>query len=597
MNKFMEQFLAKRGYSSDYLKKIECGFYPPLLNSEALCARLHRLKENQDCIVVLPDFDMDGIMSGVVGLAGLCQLGFNVQLYTPDPKKGYGFNDQTIDEIVEWYPDVKAILTCDVGITCFEGIEHAKELGLEVLVTDHHLEGNRKPAADCIVDPCQKEDSYPHLICGAFVLWQILNTYAHTYGTLSDQKKIQLLRIFAGFGTISDMMPMLYENRCLVKEALRMAQLLYSNGNPWYLNTITGHPVFTNAFRGMFFLLNELAANKTFEKMTDIEEETVAFTIAPMFNSMKRLGLPSDHAFDVFFRQTCEEQVQAVRFLIEANEKRKQLISEKLEAIKGADNPFAPYIYLADCESGVCGLLAAKMVEETKLPCFVIHEGTDGTWRGSARVPKDMPVFETLQTNGFTPAGHEAAFGISMKDFSEVQRLYSVMQNGQFAQFQKPEESDVTIPAGELDLHGLKEFFADLLKMKPFGPEFKKPKIRMAIWPEFVQLICFKEKKHLKARFGNVFDMIFWNQGYLEEEARKARYFSALGELKKNQQDSLYFQGTLEIPERETEMEFDYDGFDDESEFENQLGDGRLGFADDPQRNLDRLKMDFEIGY
>ena len=207
-----------------------------------------------------------------------------------------------------------------------------------------------------------------------------------------------------------------------------------------------------------------------------------------------------------------------------------------------------------------------------------------------------MPVFETLQTNGFTPAGHEAAFGISMKDFSEVQRLYSVMQNGQFAQFQKPEESDVTIPAGELDLHGLSEFFVDLLKMKPFGPEFKKPKIRMVIWPKFVQLICFKEKKHLKARFGNMFDVIFWNQGYLEEEARKARCFSALGELKKNQQDSLYFQGTLEIPKREKEMEFEYEG-NDEPEFENQLGDGRFRFSGNPQSNLDCRKMDFEIGF
>ena len=153
MNKLIKKMWENRGYSEEFLRSIEeCNHELPS-NIDALCQRLKHYHDTGEQVVLLTDFDMDGIMSGVLGYAGLAELGFNVHLHMPDVT-AYGIDKEEIKEIRSECPDAKAILTADVGINEFEPIEVAGKLGFEVLVTDHHLPaGNALPKASFLRRP------------------------------------------------------------------------------------------------------------------------------------------------------------------------------------------------------------------------------------------------------------------------------------------------------------------------------------------------------------------------------------------------------------------------------------------------------------
>ena len=101
MNYLIRRMFETRGYTSDYLSDIDVSDHDTLLSIDDMCRTLHDIHDRQSVITVLPDFDMDGIMSGVTGFAGLAELGFNVRLYIPDPKAGYGFDESVIDDLLK----------------------------------------------------------------------------------------------------------------------------------------------------------------------------------------------------------------------------------------------------------------------------------------------------------------------------------------------------------------------------------------------------------------------------------------------------------------------------------------------------------------
>ena len=260
-NMLVERRFANRGYPADYLTKISNPEHKVLANTDVFVNRLHELHESQDLVVVLSDFDMDGISAGTEGFAGLSELGFNVALFLPNPKEGYGFSPETIMKLWQQYPKVKAIITCDVGITCFEGVETAKNLGIDVLLTDHHSmddSGKLPDGAYCIVNPkCEDaETGYVHSdICGAYVLYQLLESYAIKYCSRQVVEQIRRLRVFAGLGTVSDGMPLLYENRQLVMDAISIAKLVYAFGSDFVVNHMFGSDIYPRAFRGLHLVL------------------------------------------------------------------------------------------------------------------------------------------------------------------------------------------------------------------------------------------------------------------------------------------------------------------------------------------------------
>ena len=291
MNHLIDQMFKNRGYDINYINSINVYQHKNLFNVSELADRLKSIHDNGTHIVVLPDFDTDGIMSGVIGFAGLAELGFNVSLFIPNPKEGYGFSDKTIERLVSEYPDTGAIITCDVGISCYDGIDKARSLGIEVLVTDHHKElsdFDDRMNAELVVDPMQSVDTYEHpFICGAYVLYQCLYHYTVKYCDKSLLAQINRLRVFAGIGTISDLMPMLYENRGIVKDTISLSRLIYSDGNPWFVNSIRGCDAYRRIYFGLYTVFDVFTKMGKIAGSSGIDESFFGYyfaTIIPIIH-------------------------------------------------------------------------------------------------------------------------------------------------------------------------------------------------------------------------------------------------------------------------------------------------------------------------
>lgn len=432
----LRQYLMnKRDYTNQFLDEIEQVTKDKLMDIDVLADLLQVLYLAKRKITILPDFDMDGIMSAVVGYAGMSDLGFEVSLYEPDPSKGYGFDASTIDDLLRKHPGTEAIITCDTGITCYEGVAYAKSLGLTVLVTDHHLQKSRdKLQADVIVDAKRIDDMYETSdICGAYTLWKCLHHYATKYRDGERISNIEKLRVFASIGTVSDMMPVLYENRKLLKDGITWCNALFepemsiaelfATKDYALLKTIHGHETFVSAFYGLYNLLQVLYETGKFK--VGVTEELFGFYVAPMFNSLKRLEKPVRIAYDVFFNVS--GSLASIDKLMELNERRKQLVERYYAELKEQLQPYEPYIYISQAPAGILGLLATKVMEETGLPTMVVRQ--DGSkFHGSGRSPEWYPCNSRMTIEGFYLAGHEGAFGVGFTDRREMKSAVAFLE-------------------------------------------------------------------------------------------------------------------------------------------------------------------------
>lgn len=541
MNKLLKIFFDRRGYDEEYIERINKDVHGFLLNIDELAVKLHELYKSQERVVILPDFDMDGIMSGVLGFAGLCEMGFNVSLFMPSTDDGYGFNENTIDRLISEYPDVKTILTCDVGTSCYDGIKYARKKGIDVLVTDHH-----KPTGDIdvlmcnvLVNPYHPDDNYELKgICGAHVLYQCLEYYARKYMSTFTIEQIMRLRVFAGIGTISDNMPLYNENRVLVKDSIDFCKLLYADNTDWFLKLIPGSEAYRSSFYGLFEILRTFTDYKKIKDERDINEELFGFYLAPTFNSVKRLNRDIDMAFGVFFLDNKRAKIES---LIALNDIRKSYVDEKLEMLKEIDQPYAPYIWIGDIDKGIAGLVAMKLMNETGLPTCVISEDEEG-YSGSGRSPGWFKMQSLCVREGFHLAGHELAFGISLDNEDEVRKLYNFLDEQiQNYTIENPdamvETCDIVIDDGgngdtRIDVEEFDDFLYELKKYAPFGTGFRKPEIKLIIDPRKCEFkLLGEEKKHLKITTADNFEVLLWNRGPESEMLMNEKELELHGQL------------------------------------------------------------------
>ena len=483
----LRQYLMnKRDYTNQFLDKIEQVTTDSLMDIDLLADLLQVIYLAKRKITILPDFDMDGIMSAVVGYAGMSDLGFEVSLYEPDPGKGYGFDASTIDDLLRKHPGTESIITCDTGITCYEGVAYAKSLGLTVLVTDHHLQKSRdKLQADVIVDAKRIDDMYETSdICGAYTLWKCLHHYATKYRDGERIDNIEKLRVFASIGTVSDVMPVLYENRKLLKDGITWCNALFepetsiaelfATDNYALLKTIHGHETFVSAFYGLYNLLQVLYETGKFK--VQVTEELFGFYVAPMFNSLKRLEKPVRIAYDVFFNVS--RSLESIDKLMELNERRKQLVDRYYMELKEQLHPYEPYIYISQAPAGILGVLATKVMEETGLPTMVVRQDKR-SFHGSGRSPEWYPCNSRMTIAGFHLAGHEGAFGVGFTDKMEVKSAVAFLEKDVIEVYNTLEvvedvEPELVFGKGdiELSLDMMKRASRVIESFRPFGRGF-----------------------------------------------------------------------------------------------------------------------------
>lgn len=544
-----ELLCQRRGWSDQYLKEIESTEHDELLDLAEMVEALHDARTTGKKITIAPDFDMDGISSGVLGYAGLSELGFDVELHLPDYRRGHELAPEDVAEIHAKWPATRVLLTSDGGVNSHRGIAAARALGWTTLVTDHHEELAPGSTADITVDPCRIDETYAHTgICGAHVIYQVIEAYTRVHRP-EKLWEIHLLRLFAGIGTVSDVMPVLYENRQLVRDAISIARLLRVAApktipNPWggfdadpdaidveqsilmqLLRTEPHHPVFLRAFEGFAIVLKAFARNGKIRDVDDLDEGFFGFYLAPAMNSPRRTGASLEPCFAVFTAAGTDVKLKAAHQVIESNELRKQLVIEHMEELTTGDQPLAPWVYFSDAYPGMYGLLANRMMELKGHPVVVVNRpaGPDDLVSGSGRAPGWFDIITSLEPhNGLSAIGHQQACGVRVAKVEKLGDLVAVLQEAtQVALLAVSTDGpsgdlvlgpDADCDAGLEDLQPLFELVRRTEGLKPFGHGFTAPVIEIAIEPLGLRVDRIgSESQHLRLVTRSGLSCLWWN--------------------------------------------------------------------------------------
>ena len=225
----IQALMRKRKWTTESLAKLTqssvADLHDPLLmeNMASFVDELHTHKDKT--ITIIPDYDADGILSGSLLAGSLSLFGFkSVHVYAPTTHTGYGVTVNSSMDALRQFPDTDVVITTDNGSNAFEGVAYLRNLNIPVLVTDHHKAGTEDPTQIC-VNPNRPTDTYPFKgLSGTGVIWKAMQAYAQTYTGEREQRLVDFLIILVGISTISDVMPLLDENRYIVQESVKLLQ-------------------------------------------------------------------------------------------------------------------------------------------------------------------------------------------------------------------------------------------------------------------------------------------------------------------------------------------------------------------------------------
>lgn len=371
---------------------------------------LHLLKDK--FIVIDTDYDCDGVMAGLVLEGSLKRLGFNTATYYPTEHDGYGLTLAEAEHILEKYPDAEVVITADNGINCREGIKYLTDSGVKVLVTDHHRgEVDLFPttAEVCVnVNRGDKTDNYRFKgISGAQTAWKLMDLYARTYGDSIDISYVKSLKLFASISIMSDVMPMLNENRRDVRELIDTTN--------------------SQKFVAMSAANDYVKRLKTFiEKFGDkrITIDSFGFAIIPTINSARRMMGESELAFKAFDSNPAVADL-SINGLMRMNDLRKTAKKDALKTIDlRVDSPYIA-VGVTTAKSGILGLIASDLANSVGRSALAFKHVGD-YYRSSGRGWRHNSIYDILtEVKNREPeidlqfGGHSHALGCSVaaKDF------------------------------------------------------------------------------------------------------------------------------------------------------------------------------------
>lgn len=376
----------------------------------AFIETLHSLKDK--FIVIDTDYDCDGVMAGLILEGSLKRLGFNTATYYPTEHDGYGLTLAEAEHILEKYPDAEVVITADNGINCRDGIKYLTDRGVKVLVTDHHKgEVDLFPttAEVCVnVNRGDKTDNYRFKgISGAQTAWKLMDLYARTYGDSIDISYIKALKLFASISIMSDVMPILGENRRDVRDLI--------------------DSVNSQKFVAMAAANDYVKRLKTFiEKFGDkkVTIDSFGFAIIPTINSARRMMSESELAFKAFDSNTAVAEL-SINGLMRMNDLRKTAKKDALKTINTrVDSPYIA-VGVTDAKSGILGLIASDLANSVGRSALAFKHVGD-YYRSSGRGWRHNSIYDILaevknreSEIDLQFGGHSHALGCSVaaKDF------------------------------------------------------------------------------------------------------------------------------------------------------------------------------------
>ena len=416
-------------------------------------------------IRVVGDYDIDGVCSSYILVKSLKRFGANVDVRIPDRiKDGYGINDNIINEAAN--DKISMIITCDNGIAAHSQMELARKLGIKVIITDHHevyQEDGKDylPVADVVINPKRSECKYPFKsICGALVAYKLMEyMYERLYGKkmYEDGELSDLLEV-AAIATIGDVMPLVDENRVLVKHGLK--SLMNTNN------------------LGLRALIKA-----TGMEGKKISAYSIGFVIGPCLNAGGRLE-NALVALNMFMSESSDEANEYAMHLKELNDERKDLTAMNVKvAVELAEREYADddilVIYLENCHESIAGIIAGRVREALGKPTIILTDafGEDGMIKGSGRSIESYNMFEALYEvkDIFEKfGGHHMAAGMSLKKDRLDEFRKRLNKNSKLTKedFIQKIWIDVPLPFSYIS----HDFVRELEKLEPYGNKNEKPK-------------------------------------------------------------------------------------------------------------------------
>ena len=407
-------------------------------------------KGKKEKILIIGDYDVDGTTSTSMLYAYFKQREFDVLYYIPDRyKEGYGVSIESIDYADE--NSVKLIITVDCGIKAVNEVKYANSKGIDVIVCDHHLPDVDLPKAHSVLNPKQLDCRYPFKdLCGCGIAYKLIT--AHNIKS-ANKLNIRSLLDFVALATISDMMPLIDENRVMVFHGL---------------NEINNNP--------------RLGLRNFLKSINKVDESKISFNIGPRINAAGRMKNGK-----IIVELLTEEDANKANSLsneVEYLNLKRRSIEKKVyeNVIKKIDNTkYSNIIYGQNFSTGVLGIVASRLVEKSYKPTIIITDFDENLLTGSVRSVSGFDVYGALtkcEKFLYQFGGHKFAAGIKIEK-SKLNAFIehfekTVQESVDGIMFERNYKYDIEVPFSKLTVKNVKL----ISRMSPFGLENRRPVFR-----------------------------------------------------------------------------------------------------------------------
>lgn len=520
LNKVIGKIIVNRNVIKDedvrtFISPTREDFYNPFLFKEMDIAveRIIKAIKNKEKILIYGDYDVDGITSTTVLKKYLLDRGINVDTYIPNRlNEGYGLNKSAIEKIKE--KGIDLIITVDCGISAVDEIEYVRNLGMDIIITDHHEVGEKLPNAIAVIDAKRKDNTYPfRALAGVGVVFKLIQAISIKLDIKAEEylKYLDLVCV----GTIADIVPLEGENRTIAKLGLMLIKVTKNLG------------------------LRELIKSSGYK---EIDSNTISFGVAPRINACGRMG-HEDEALNLFLANNLESAVEITKELNDYNSLRqsteKNIYEEVVQKIESNNLKENDAIVVGGngWHHGVIGIVSSKVTDKYYKPSILLSF-EDDIAKGSGRSIPGFDLYESLtKCDDLLEkyGGHSMAVGLTLKkeNFEKFKERFNEIAKENNIKELKP----IIYIDEELKL---KDINMDLIKsltiLEPFGESNKVPLFLIKNL-KIDSIRALSEGRHLKLTLRDenfVINAIGFDIGFLAEEYRIGDRIDTVGTLEIN---------------------------------------------------------------
>lgn len=500
----------------EFLNPTRNDFFDPFLINDMDIAvkRIRKAIETQEKVIIYGDYDVDGITSITVLKSFLKDIGLEADYYIPNRlEEGYGLNKNAIDEIAK--NKYTLMITVDCGISAIEEVDYANSLGIEVIVTDHHEPGDEIPKALAVIDNKRKDSKYPFReLAGVGVAFKVSQALAQSM-KVKEEEYLKYLDIVC-VGTISDIVPLVSENRVITKLGLKLVKQTRNMGLRAIINS-SGY--------------------------SQINSTTISFGVAPRINACGRMG-KAEQALKLLLSNDIYEVNKLTQELNDYNRERQEIEKSIFESVlkkieqNSLDKNRTIVVGGEGWHHGVIGIVSSKITEKYFKPSILLSFEEDGTGKGSGRSIPGFDLHDALMKceNCLEKfGGHSMAVGLTIKK-ENFEQFYKEFEKE--AEENKTENIvpiinvDAKIELDEID----KSVVEDLKQLEPFGEANKMPIFALKNI-RIDSIRALSEGKHLKLTLrdnNQIINAIGFNIGELANEYKIGDKVDVAGVLEIN---------------------------------------------------------------